>query len=94
MKHVSILLTRCEKCFPFFDKIQIVLYFFDEILKNFNFPFKMLLVFHFFFNKTRKNVFLFGQDVKNVSSFLTIFLKIVLLLLTKCDIRFNFLDKM
>ena len=57
MKHVSIFLTRCDKCFTFFDKTQIVLHFFDNMLKNFNFPYKMLEVFQFFQQNAKKRFF-------------------------------------
>ena len=56
VKHVSTFLTRCEKCFTFFDKTQIVLHFFD----------KMLTRSISFFSTKREKSFFFGQDVKNV----------------------------
>ena len=60
-------MTRCEKCFTFFDKMQRVLHFFVKLLKMFQF-------FYYddrgvsIFSTKRENCLYFGQD-ESVSSF-------------------------
>ena len=53
-----------KSVFTFFDKLQIVLHFFDKKLKNFNYPLKMLEVFQFFQQNAKKCFFFRTRCVK------------------------------
>ena len=83
-KSVSIFfLTKCEKCFNFFDKTRKVFQFFlTRCEKGFTFFDKMRKVFYFF-RQNAKSVLLFSINCEKCFNFLT-----------KCEKCFTFLDKM